>query len=517
MIGFKLALIEKEFSNIDQSISKNANKNLSSANIYSSLFRGNSILTKSVERYFNRIGQEYLDKAVGGIIRKIVSSEMCLELDPNRIRESDNQRKMAIIEGNYSRLLKLAEELWSRIMRTSNDLPSGIKEQLKAFRKNLEIICRDDELKSTLNCISGFLFLRFFCPVILNPKMFHIVGNHPDENPKRTLTLLAKVLLNLSTLTLFGKKEPWMTKMNDFILKHNDELTDYIDKVTDKKLDFSPKALKLSNSVARPKIVLNQNCLSDLPTNPYLIDRYLRETELISVLTIFQRDEEKGYDMPKTLSMNRLSKEHASFPSPVIDQSKATIGELEFEKLTENNAEVFGEDLMKYLDIDKANDNVAIEDGDISQGKEGTLDLTKTLKQEAILLYHRLEHLTNVLSDYEYPNDIILGKTEFALFLVENLYLDEANHVELDLAGSFAREDGLTKLCCESSSFMRGLNRFQSPQNNSQLSRSRTLNQRPNLGFNSSRSNPLSKMKGKSSDPKGETKQGFKFMRLFKK
>ncbi|CAR22537.1 GTPase-activating protein BUD2 [Lachancea thermotolerans CBS 6340] len=512
------ALIEKEFSNIDNSISKNTNKNLSSANIYSSLFRGNSILTKSIERYFNRIGQEYLDKAIGGTIRKVVSSDMCLELDPSRIREIDAQRKSEILEGNYSRLLKVAEELWSRISSTSNDLPIGIKEQLKAFRKNLEIICKNDELKSTLNCISGFLFLRFFCPVILNPKLFHIVENHPEEGPKRTLTLLTKIILNLSTLTLFGKKEPWMTKMNEFILKHEGELTDYIDKVTDKKLDFSPKALKLSNSVARPRVALNESCLNDLPTNPYLIDRYLRETELISVLTIFRRDEEKSMTVPKTVSMNRLSKEpSSSFPSPIIDQTKATIGELEFEKLTENNAEVFGEDLMKYLNIDKANDNVGSESPTVAGFTIEEKDLTKTLEQESLLLYHRLEHLTNVLSNYEYPNEIILGKTEFALFLVDNLYMDRNNIVELDLSGSFAKQNGLSKLCSDSSLFMKDSDRHQSPPNSGQISRARTVSQRPNLGFSSSKSNPLSKKKGKQSENKSDNKQGFKLLRFFRK
>ncbi|SCU89686.1 LANO_0D05996g1_1 [Lachancea nothofagi CBS 11611] len=509
------ALIDKEFSNLDNSISKNTTKNLSSANIYSSLFRGNSILTKSIERYYHRIGQEYLEKAIGGVIRKVVLSDMCLELDPNRIKEANIQRKQEILEGNYSRLLKLAEELWSRIYRTSNDLPYGIKEQLKAFRKNLEVIYKNDELKSTLNCVSGFLFLRFFCPVILNPKLFHIVENHPEESPKRTLTLLAKVILNLSNLTMFGKKEPWMTRMNDFILKHEDELTDYIDKVTNKKLDFSPKALKLSSSVARPKVALNQNCRSDLPTNPYLIDKYLRETELISVLTISKRDKDERFAMPNSVSMNRLSKEHPStLPSPLIGQSSANIGELEFEKLTENNAEIFGDDLMKYLAIE-THDSVA--DGTTLGFRFEEKDLTKTLEQESVLLYHRLEHLTDVLSDYEHPNDIILGKAEFALYLIDNLYLDDDYNIKLDLTGTFAKYDGLIKLCSDSSPFISLLNRRQSSPVGSHLTRSRTVSQKSNSKFGNSKSSSFSRRKTKREETKPESKQGFKFLRLFKK
>ncbi|SCV01453.1 LAME_0G16314g1_1 [Lachancea meyersii CBS 8951] len=504
------ALIDKEFDALDTTITKNAIKNLSSANIYSSLFRGNSILTKSIEKYFSRVGQEYLEKAIGGTIRKIVFSDMCLELDPNRIGEEDPQHKQGIIRGNYTRLLKLAEELWARIYKTSNDLPFGIKEQLKAVRKNLEIIYKDDEPRITINCVSSFLFLRFFCPVILSPKLFHIVENHPEDGPKRTLTLLAKVLLNLSNLALFGKKEPWMTEMNAFISKHEVELIDYIDKVTNKKLDFSTKTLKLSSSVARPKIALSPNCRNELPTNPYLIDKYLRETELISVLAISRRHKDKQYEGPSSISMNRLSKDHpSSVPSPTIGPPGPKIGELEFEKLTENNAEIFGDDLLKYLAIDSQGSPAEGK----SSGSRAVVDLTKTLEQESVLLYHRLEHLTQVLSDYEQPNEIILGKAEFALYLVDHLFLDEQLNVKLDLTGSYSKYDGASKLCSNSSSFTKMLIRRQSPlvgKHFSQSHRSGTKSSSSNLASSHK------KVTG-SIDSKAHEKSGFKFLRLFKK
>ncbi|SCU92244.1 LAFA_0F09032g1_1 [Lachancea sp. 'fantastica'] len=505
------ALVDKEFNEIDTSILKKTTKNLSSANIYSSLFRGNSILTKSMEKYFNRIGKEYLEKAIGGTIRKIVFSDMCLELDPNRIR-ADEFEKENIIRGNYTRLLKLAEELWVRIYKTSNDLPYGIKEQLKAVRKNIEVIYKDDEYKVIINCVSGFLFLRFFCPVVLNPKLFHIVDNHPEEGPKRTLTLLAKVLLNLSNLTLFGKKEPWMTEMNSFIAKHEDELIDYIDKVTDKKLDFTTKTLKLSSSVARPKIPLNAAIRNELPTNPYLIDRYLRETELISVLSISRRHEEKQLEAPSTVSMNRLSKDHSSSaPSPTIGPPNTKIGELEFEKLTQNNAEIFGDDLLKYLAIDSQGSPV-----EKKPTRSGAVtDLTKNLEQESLLLYHRLEHLTQVLSGYEQPNELILGKAEFALYLVDHLCLDENLYVRLDLTGSYAKHDKVDKLCSDSSAFTKLLNRLQSPPASKHPSRSHTIKSSTKSG--SLRSMSSFKKSAVSSDSKIDEKSGFKFLRLFKK
>jgi Ras GTPase-activating protein 3 len=39
---------------------------------------------------------------------------------------------------------------------------------------------------------SGFIFLRFWAPAILGPKLFGLVTDHPKKIPARTLTLISK-------------------------------------------------------------------------------------------------------------------------------------------------------------------------------------------------------------------------------------------------------------------------------------------------------------------------------------
>ena len=77
--------------------------------------------------------------------------------------------------------------------------------------------------------ISGFLFLRFFCPAILGPKLFDLMKEHPEMKTSRCLTLIAKSIQNLSNLCEFGYKEPYMADMNALIVENMDRMKTFID------------------------------------------------------------------------------------------------------------------------------------------------------------------------------------------------------------------------------------------------------------------------------------------------
>lgn len=436
------ALIDREFDELDKSITISSANNQSSNHIYNSLFRGNSILTKTMETYCYRVGQEYLDKCIGSLIRELAEVDESYEIDPNRIREADEATKDLLIKKNFQRLLKLAEKTWGRIFETSNDLPQGIKTQLKCFRKKLEVIETDENssMKSLLNCFSGFLFLRFFCPVILNPKIFNFVENHPGENARRSLTLLAKIMMNLSTLTPFGPKEPYMTKMNSFIDDHREELLEYLDRITEKKLDFTPKKLKLSSNLTRPKLELNQDILKHLPANPFLIDKYLRETEIINAFATSKESETST--TVRSVSMEHLFQIVQEKPA---ENKQFSIGGLEFEKLSENNTEVFGEDLLKLLGKEESN-NKRESLASVNTTSSNDSNLIFQLEQESVLLFNKIKQLVTVLNDYEYPNEIILGKSEYASFLANSLFYDKDKNVYLDFQNLYAVKEGYIRL-----------------------------------------------------------------------
>lgn len=442
-------LIDKELAKIDGTVSRINQKNLDSKHIFNSLFRGNSILTKSIEQYFFRVGSEYLNKALSGILKEIIESNKSCELDPARIKEKDESKKGKIIGDNYKRLYSWVTKIWKRLYVTSNDLPIEIRNVLKIFRQKLEIICIDDTLQIILNGISGLLFLRFFCPVILNPKLFKYVSQNLNETSRRNLTLISKVLLNLSTLTQFANKEPWLMKMNNFIDKRHNELLEYIDKMTQKKLDFNSKILNLSSTISRPKLAIDQAMLNDLPQIPYLIDKNLRETEFVNLIVNFSQEnmikmekynhtdsDGKGASKEEEGLLNgsgiNLSMNKKDLDSPV--EVKPEIGELEFEKITENNTEVFGDDLMNLLKSDDVGPkNKGLESGanssviftSIIPKAEEEKHMMKELEQESCLLYNRIDHIRKRLSDYECASNTLLEDKKYSISLSHKIFYEE--------------------------------------------------------------------------------------------
>lgn len=316
-------LMELELVTVDQVTRKNYGKKgtnaSSSNNMFNTLFRGNSIFTKSLEKYILRIGQEYLEKVFGDFFEKITMEKKNCEIDPRYVRqqvkaarkassgktstnsseddddsdsldsdEEEEQEKLVqeTVEQNFSNLYGYTEEIWLKIYTTSNDLPSQIKNQLKNFRNKVDLACDPEDKVTSLNCLSAFIFLRFFCPAILNPKLFYLTKTHQTGQAQRTLTFIAKILLNLANRLEFSPhKEPHLVKMNDFLKKHEPEIYDYFDKITGRKNDFNEKVLDLSHEMKRFDLGLSGDLASsELPTTPYLIDKYLRLTEFIYLL-----------------------------------------------------------------------------------------------------------------------------------------------------------------------------------------------------------------------------------------
>ena len=137
------------------------------------LFRGNSLLTKALDLHMRRLGKEYLDETLGERIRDIDESDPDCEVDPNRVRNREDLNR------NWRNLVALTESVWLSIKASPNRCPPELRSIFRHIRACAEDRYGDFLRTVSYSSVSGFLFLRFLCPAVLNPKLFGLLKGIP--------------------------------------------------------------------------------------------------------------------------------------------------------------------------------------------------------------------------------------------------------------------------------------------------------------------------------------------------
>lgn len=195
-----------------------------SANV-ATLFRANSMASKAIDVYMKHVGMSYLKAVLGEIIEKISSQKLSTEVDPTRLKNSKN------MDANWKQLKQYMSEVVEAIFRQEPNIPL----QFRQIFEYLQDIVTKKFPKDNLvryTSVAGFIFLRFFTPALLSPKLFNLLPQFADEKTSRTYTLLAKTLQNLANMVEFGDKEAYMKPMNDFIQSHISPMKSYIDGIS---------------------------------------------------------------------------------------------------------------------------------------------------------------------------------------------------------------------------------------------------------------------------------------------
>lgn len=242
------------------------------------LFRGNTLLTKALDAHMQRLGKEYLEDTLSEQMRDIDESDPECEVDPNRVHNPHD------LERNWQNLIALTENLWKSIFASASRCPPELRMIFRHIRA-----CADDRYGNfhrtvTYSSVSGFLFLRFFVPAVLNPKLFGLLKDHPRPRAQRTLTLIAKALQSLANLSTVGGKEPWMEPMNVFLTSHRQEFKDFVDNVCAISPDRATSAIP--PSYATPITILGRlpaTSREGFPSLPYLIDQARECANLVEV------------------------------------------------------------------------------------------------------------------------------------------------------------------------------------------------------------------------------------------
>jgi len=185
------------------------------------LFRENSVATKATDVFMRMIGLSFLKDTIGQHVKSVYLLKQSCEMDPSRFDKKTDPQK------NLEMLLSLSEKIWFSIENSVESSPWEIREILYHIRYEVQKKWPTDR-NCVFTALSGFLFLRLFCPAILSPMQFSLMSDHPHELVARNLTLISKTLMTFSNLVEFGQKEPYMKEVNVFIRNHLESLKVYL-------------------------------------------------------------------------------------------------------------------------------------------------------------------------------------------------------------------------------------------------------------------------------------------------
>lgn len=185
------------------------------------LFRSNSMVSKMFKFYSRLIGLPYLYETIGPEITQLVAEQIGLEVDPEKMEDGADLDEMRWT------LMAQSQKILKEILNSSEKCPS----EFRQLFVHIEKAVRGRYPENVRTTIGGFIFLRFFCPAVSSPEAYGILDDPPSASSRRLLILITKVLQNLSNDVEFGAKEPYMTKMNDFVQANREKLSKFYDKL----------------------------------------------------------------------------------------------------------------------------------------------------------------------------------------------------------------------------------------------------------------------------------------------
>uniref|UniRef100_A0A8C0DU85 RAS protein activator like 1 n=1 Tax=Balaenoptera musculus TaxID=9771 RepID=A0A8C0DU85_BALMU len=209
------------------------------------LFRSNSLASKSMEQFLKLVGRPYLHEVLRPVINRVFEERKYMELDPckmdlgrtRRISFKGAPSEEHVREVSLGLLTGYLGPIMDAIVGSVGRCPPAIRLAFKQLRQCVEERFPQAEHEQDVKnlAISGFLFLRFFAPAILTPKLFDLRDQHADPQTSRSLLLLAKAVQSIGNLgqQLGQGKELWMAPLHPFLLQSISRVRDFLDQLVD--------------------------------------------------------------------------------------------------------------------------------------------------------------------------------------------------------------------------------------------------------------------------------------------
>lgn len=169
-------------------------------------------------------------------------------ITPEQAAQNENVKR--IIEPRIDMLIEIANSFLDTIIEGLEETPYGIRWICKQIRSLTRRKYPDAQEQTICTLIGGFFFLRFINPAIVTPRSYMLIEQTPADNPKRTLTYVAKMLQNLANKPSYAK-EPYMMKLSPFIEQNKDRINRFMLDLCEVQ-DFY-ESLEMDNYVALSK------------------------------------------------------------------------------------------------------------------------------------------------------------------------------------------------------------------------------------------------------------------------
>ncbi|KAK2751735.1 glyceraldehyde-3-phosphate dehydrogenase 1 [Onygenales sp. PD_40] len=245
---------------------------------YSSLLRQNTPVSRMMTTYTRRgPGQAYLKQVLAQQINSLIElNDVDLEINPLKVYESmvqqieastgslpsylqksvtaevaaENEQVQKIIAPRLKMLTDIANTFLETIIEGLEETPYGIRWICKQIRSLSRRKYPDAQDQTICTLIGGFFFLRFINPAIVTPRSYMLIEATPSDKPRRTLTLIAKMLQNLANKPSYAK-EPYMASLQPFIHDNKERVNKFLLDLCEVQ-DFY-ESLEMDNYVALSK------------------------------------------------------------------------------------------------------------------------------------------------------------------------------------------------------------------------------------------------------------------------
>ncbi|KAL1646420.1 RasGAP protein [Diplodia intermedia] len=270
---------------------------------YSSLLRANTPVSRMMTTYTRRgPGQSYLKVVLAERINSLIElRDLDLEINPLKVYEkmiqeiedsegnlpphlprgvtaeqaAENETVQQIIAPRLTMLMEIANSFLTTIIDGLDETPYGIRWICKQIRSLSKRKYPDASDHTICTLIGGFFFLRFINPAIVTPRSYMLIDATPAENPKRTLTYIAKMLQNLANKPSYAK-EPYMVKLAPFLQQNKERINKFMLDLCEVQ-DFY-ESLEMDNYVALSKKDLELSItLNEVYATHSLLERHAIE------------------------------------------------------------------------------------------------------------------------------------------------------------------------------------------------------------------------------------------------